>query len=165
VGMRVLLLLAEGNSGEAPLFLQVKQACASVYEPYLEPSEQDNHGHRVVLGQHLMQSATDLFSGWTRLAGFDFYVRQFRDMKVIPDSTVVAPYLTEFAGSCAHALAKAHARSGDPVAIAAYLGKKGRPFSRAIGEFAWAYARQTQLDHADLVTAIADGKVETAPGW
>lgn len=164
VGMRVYLLLAEGRSGEAPLFLQVKQAGTSVYEPHLGPSVQDNHGHRVVLGQHLMQSATDLFTGWTRLEGHDYYVRQFRDMKIIPDGRQIAPYLTEFAGSCAHALAKAHARTGDPVAITAYIGK-GRAFTRGIEEFARAYARQTHADHADLVVAIADGQVETAPGW
>jgi uncharacterized protein (DUF2252 family) len=164
VGTRVFLLLAMGRSGEAPLFLQVKQAGASVYESHLAPSAHANHGQRVVLGQHLMQSATDLFTGWTRLDGFDFYVRQFRDMKVIPDGREIAPYLTEFAGSCAHALAKAHARSGDPMAIAAYIGK-GRAFTQAVGEFARAYARQTRADHADLVAAIADGQVETAPGW
>ncbi|MEV4126894.1 DUF2252 domain-containing protein [Nocardia sp. NPDC049707] len=164
VGMRVYLLLAEGRSGEAPLFLQVKQAGTAVYEPHLGPSAQDNHGHRVVLGQHLMQSATDLFTGWTRLEGQDYYVRQFRDMKIIPDGRQIAPYLTEFAGSCAHALAKAHARTGDPVAITAYIGK-GRAFARGIGEFARAYARQTRADHADLVTAIANGQIETAPGW
>ncbi|WP_051194123.1 DUF2252 domain-containing protein [Nocardia jiangxiensis] len=164
VGMRVFLLLAEGRSGEAPLFLQVKQAGASVYEAHLEPSAQTNHGHRVVLGQHLMQSATDLFTGWTRLDGLDFYVRQFRDMKVIPDGRQITPYLTEFAGACAHALAKAHARTGDPAAIAAYIGK-GSAFAHGIGEFAQAYASQTRADHADLVAAIAASKVETAPGW
>lgn len=164
VGMRVYLVLAEGNSGQAPQFLQIKQAGASVYEQHLEPSRHDNHGHRVVAGQHLMQSATDLFSGWTRAEGFDFYVRQFRDMKVIPDGRKIAPYLTPFAASCAHALAKAHARSGDPVAIAAYIGK-GHQFTSAITEFAESYARQTRRDHADLVAAIADGTVEAAPGW
>lgn len=163
VGMRVFLLLAEGRSGEAPLFLQIKQAGASVYEPHLEPSAQTNQGHRVVLGQHLMQSATDLFTGWTRLNGLDFYVRQFRDMKVIPDGREIVPYLAEFAGSCAHALAKAHARTGDPAAIAAYIGK-GHAFAHGIGEFARAYAGQTCADHAELITAIAAGDVETAPG-
>ncbi|MFC9898081.1 DUF2252 domain-containing protein [Nocardia sp. NPDC127579] len=164
VGMRVFLVLAEGRSGQAPLFLQIKQAGSSAYEPHLAPSAQDNHGHRVVLGQHLMQSATDLFTGWTRLRGLDFYVRQFRDMKVIPDGHRIAPYLTEFAASCAHALAKAHARSGDPVAIAAYIGK-GHAFVDGVGTFALAYADQTRADHADLLTAIDDGRVQTAPGW
>ncbi|MDH6677298.1 uncharacterized protein (DUF2252 family) [Rhodococcus sp. LBL1] len=164
VGMRVYLVLAEGRSGEAPLFLQIKQAGASVYEQHLAPSTHTNHGQRVVVGQHLMQSATDLFAGWTRLEGVDFYVRQFRDMKIIPDGKQIAPYLTQFAHSCGHALAKAHARSGDPVAIAAYIGK-GTAFGAAVGTFARAYADQTRHDHADLVAAISRGDVDTAPGW
>jgi uncharacterized protein (DUF2252 family) len=164
VGMRVYLVLAEGRSGQAPLFLQVKQATASVYEPYLAPSRHDNHGQRVVVGQRLMQSATDLFAGWTRLDEFDFYVRQFRDMKIIPDSKAIAPYLVPFAASCGHALAKSHARSGEPAAIAAYIGK-GVAFGEAIGQFAHAYAEQTRQDHANLIAAVDRGDVDVAPGW
>jgi uncharacterized protein (DUF2252 family) len=164
VGMRIYLVLVEGRSGEAPLFLQIKQAGASVYEPYLAPSTHANHGQRIVVGQHLIQSATDLFTGWTRIGEFDFYVRQFRDMKIIPDSHDVAPYLTQFAGSCAQALAKAHARSGDPAGIAAYIGN-GSTFAAAVSQFAHSYAEQTRRDHADLVAAIAKGKVETVTGW
>jgi uncharacterized protein (DUF2252 family) len=164
VGMRVYLILVEGRSGEAPLFLQIKQAGASVYEPYLAPSTHANHGQRIVVGQHLIQSATDLFTGWTRIGEFDFYVRQFRDMKIIPDSHDVAPYLTQFAGSCAQALAKAHARSGDPAGIAAYIGN-GSTFAAAVSQFAHSYAEQTRRDHADLVAAVAKGDVETVPGW
>jgi uncharacterized protein (DUF2252 family) len=164
VGMRVYLVLVEGRSGEAPLFLQIKQAGASVYEPYLAPSTHANHGQRVVVGQHLIQSATDLFTGWTGIGEFDFYVRQFRDMKIIPDSHDLAPYLTQFAASCAQALAKAHARSGDPAAIAAYIGH-GSAFAAAISQFARYYAEQTRRDHTDLVAAVAKGDVETVPGW
>ena len=164
VGMRVYLVLAEGRSGEAPLFLQIKQASASVYEPYAGASKHANHGQRVVVGQHLIQSATDLFTGWTRVGEYDFYVRQFRDMKIIPNSKKIAPHLTQFAAACGHVLAKAHARSGDPVAISAYIGKS-TTFDAAIGQFARAYAEQTRCDHADLRAAVANGEVETAPGW
>lgn len=164
VGMRVYLALAEGRSGEAPLFVQIKQASASVYESHLAPSKHNNHGQRIVVGQHLMQSATDVFSGWTHLEGHDYYVRQFRDMKIIPDGRRIAPVFTEFAAACGHALAKAHARSGDPVAIAAYIGR-GRAFGAAIGSYARGYADQTRLDHADLLTATTNGHIETAPGW
>jgi uncharacterized protein (DUF2252 family) len=164
VGMRVYLALAEGRSGEAPLFVQIKQASASVYESHLAPSKHNNHGQRIVVGQHLMQSATDVFSGWTHLEGHDYYVRQFRDMKIIPDGRRIVPVFTEFAAACGHALAKAHARSGDPVAIAAYIGR-GRAFGAAIGSYARGYADQTRLDHADLLTATTNGHIETAPGW
>jgi uncharacterized protein (DUF2252 family) len=164
VGMRVYLVLVEGRSGQAPLFVQIKQAGASVYEPYLAPSTHANHGQRVVVGQHLIQSATDLFTGWTRIGEFDFYVRQFRDMKIIPDSHDVASYLTQFAASCAQALAKAHARSGDPAGIAAYIGH-GSAFTSAVRQFAHSYAGQTRRDHADLVAAVAKGDVETVARW
>lgn len=164
VGMRVYLVLAEGRSGQAPMFLQIKQAGASVYEPALGPSAHANHGQRVVIGQHLLQSATDLFSGWTRLNGMDYYVRQFRDMKVIPSGPQIAPYLVPFAAACGHALAKAHARSGQPVAIAAYIGSGAR-FTAAISEFAQAYAHQTHIDHHDLQAAIDDGSIPAVAGW
>ena len=120
--MRVALLLLEDRTGE-PLFLQVKQAAPSVYERHLEPSTYDNHGARVINGKRLIQSATDMYVGWTSFEGRDYYVRQFRDMKIIPDSEQLGPVLADFATACGSVLAKAHARTGDPAAIAAYLGK------------------------------------------
>ena len=158
VGMRVHLLLLEGRGGGDPLFLQVKQAGPSVYEQHLQPSAYANHGARVVNGKRLIQSATDIFVGWTSFEGLDFYVRQFRDMKIIPDSERVAPGLVEFATACGEVLARAHARTGDPVAIAAYIGK-GRRFDESLTAFARTYADQTELDHAELVRAIASGAI------
>jgi hypothetical protein len=129
-----------------------------VYEAHLEPSRYDNHGARVVNGKRLIQSATDILVGWTSFDDMDFYVRQFRDMKVIPDAERIAPVLKEFATACGEVLARAHARTGDPVAIASYIGK-GKRFDEAIGGFARTYADQTEHDHAQLVAAIADGSV------
>ena len=163
VGMRVHLLLLDGGRGDDPLFLQIKQAGPSVYETHFRASEYPNHGARVVNGKRLIQSATDIFVGWTSLDGIDFYVRQFRDMKVIPDATRIAPVLGEFATACGAVLARAHARTGDPVAIASYIGK-GKRFDESIGRFARGYADQTERDHAQLVSAIADGAVPAEPG-
>ncbi|AQA04481.1 hypothetical protein BVC93_20930 [Mycobacterium sp. MS1601] len=165
VGMRVWLNLMEGDSGKQPVFTQAKQAAASVYEEFLGPSEFANHGERVVVGQRLMQTASDIFLGHMRVDGFDYYVRQFRDMKVIPDGKQIAGYLPQFASACGHALAKSHARSGDPAAIAGYIGK-GDAFADGIRRYARAYAEQTCLDHADLRTAIANQDVVAAAhGW
>ena len=157
VGMRVHLLLLEDRTGE-PLFLQVKQAGASVYERHLGDSTYDNHGARVINGQRLLQSATDMFVGWTSYEGMDFYVRQFRDMKIIPDTDRLAPVLADFATACGAVLAKAHARTGDPAAIAAYLGK-GHTFEDAMAGFAVRYAERTEADHAALLEAIRSGAV------
>jgi uncharacterized protein (DUF2252 family) len=164
VGMQVFLVLFEGRNGDDPLFLQFKQAGPSVYEAYLGPSAHLNHGQRVVVGRQLMQSAGDIFTGWTHVEGGDVYVRQFRDMKVIPDPDTIAPRLREFAVASGTVLARAHARTGDAVVIAAYLGR-GRAFDRAMGRFAVAYADQNQRDHAALLAAVADGRVEAAAGW
>lgn len=164
VGMEVFLVLLEGRSGDDPLLLQFKQAGPSVYEAHLGPSEHPNHGQRVTVGRKKIQSAGDIFTGWTHVDSGDVYVRQFRDMKVIPEPQTIAPRLPEFAVATGTVLARAHARTGDPVAIAAYLGS-GRRFDRAVGHFALAYADQNQRDHAQLVAAIADGEVESAPGW
>jgi uncharacterized protein (DUF2252 family) len=164
VGMQVFLVLFEGRNGDDPLFLQFKQAGPSVYEAHLGPSAHPNHGQRVVVGRQLMQSAGDIFTGWTHVEGGDVYVRQFRDMKVIPDPETIAPRLREFAVASGTVLARAHARTGDPVVIAAYLGR-GDSFDRAMGRFAVAYADQNQRDHAALVAAIADDRVEAATGW
>lgn len=165
VGMRVWLHLLEGDSGRQPLFSQVKQATASVYEEFLGPSEFGNHGERVVVGQRLMQTASDIFLGHMRVDGNDYYVRQFRDMKIIPDGKQISGYLPQFAAACGHALAKSHARSGHPDAIAGYIGK-GEAFGDGIRRYARAYAEQTRVDHADLRTAIADGELVAAErGW
>ncbi len=164
VGMRVHLVLLEGRDGKDPLFLQIKQAGSSVYEPYCGPSRYNNHGRRVVEGKRLVQSATDIFVGWTEGRGHDYYVRQFRDMKVIADGELISPRLGEFATACGKVLARSHARTGDPVAIAAYIGK-GRAFDEAMGEFANAYADQTERDHRQLVDALASGLLSSAPGW
>ena len=163
VGMRVYLVLFEGRSGHDPLFLQFKQAGPSVYEAHRGPAAQTHHGARVVHGKRLVQSATDLFVGWGSLHGHDYYVRQFRDMKIVPTIELIAPRLAEFATACGGSLARAHARSGDPVAIAAYLGK-GRGFVDAAGRFARAYADQNARDHAQLVEAVASGRVPGRDG-
>ena len=163
VGMRVYLVLLEGRTGADPLFLQVKQAGPAVYEAYTRPSRHDSHGARVISGKRLLQSATDIFVGWGSLHGRDYYVRQFRDMKIIPRTDLIAPRLAEFATACGGTLARAHARTGDPAAINGYIGK-GAKFTAAIGEFARRYAEQNQRDHAQLVRAIATGAVESEPG-
>jgi uncharacterized protein (DUF2252 family) len=164
VGMRVHLVLLTGRDRDDPLFLQIKQAGPSVYEAGLEPSCYDNHGRRVVEGKRLVQSATDIFVGWTTGGGHDYYVRQFRDMKIIANGELISPRLAEFATACGKVLARSHARTGDPVAIATYIGK-GRAFDEALGAFAHAYADQTERDHRQLVDAITAGRLPSAPGW
>ena len=160
VGMQVYLVLLEGRLGVDPLFLQVKQAGPSVYEPHVGASRHDTHGARVISGKRLVQSATDIFVGWGSMNGRDYYVRQFRDMKIIPTTALIAPRLTEFATACGETLARAHARTGDPVAIAGYIGKGAR-FTAAIRRFAGLYADQNERDHAQLVRAIGSGAVES----
>ncbi len=162
VGMLVYLVLLEGRSGADPLFLQCKQAGPSVYEEHLRPSVHANHGERVVAGKRMVQSATDLFVGWGALDGRDFYVRQYRDMKLIPTTEMIAPRLARFATACGATLARAHARSGDPLAIDAYMGK-GEAFTKAMVSFARRYAAQNERDHGQLVSAIARGDVAATP--
>jgi uncharacterized protein (DUF2252 family) len=162
VGMVVYLVLLTGRSGADPLFVQLKQAGPSVYERHTYPSQYDNHGARVIKGKRMVQSATDIFVGWGSLAGRDFYVRQYRDMKVIPTTDTIAPVLVQFATACGNSLARAHARSGDPMAIDAYMGKDDT-FTRAMNRFARDYADQNERDHAQLVAAIRRGKVEGVP--
>ncbi|MCO8277714.1 DUF2252 domain-containing protein [Actinoplanes sp. TRM 88003] len=161
VGMRVWLHLLEGDSGRQPVFSQAKQATASVYEEFLGPSEFTNHGERVIVGQRLMQSASDIFLGHMRVHGHDYYVRQFRDMKIIPSGQQIAGYLPQFAAACGHALAKSHARSGDPAAITGYIGR-GPAFRHGILQYARAYAAQTRTDHTELRTAITSNEVRAA---
>jgi uncharacterized protein (DUF2252 family) len=153
VGMLVYLLLLTGPRDE-PLFLQIKQAGPSVYEQHLDPSPYENHAARVINGKRLIQSAPDIFAGWTNYGGSDFYVRQFRDMKVIPNTHLIRHVLVDFARACGEALAKAHARSGDPVAIDGYLGRNDA-FTRAMCSFASTYADRNAADHADLARAVA----------
>ena len=159
VGMVVYLVLFMGRSGTDPLFLQCKQAGPSVYEAHTYPSVHDHHGARVIVGKRMVQSATDIFVGWGSLDGRDYYVRQYRDMKIIPTTDLIAPVLSDFAAACGSTLARAHARSGDPVAIDAYIGKGGR-FTEAMRRFAQRYADQTERDHERFVSAIRRGRVE-----
>jgi uncharacterized protein (DUF2252 family) len=162
VGMQVYLVLLEGRTGADPLFLQVKQAGPSVYEAHTQPSRHDSHGARVINGKRLIQSATDIFTGWGSLRGKDYYVRQFRDMKIIPTTELIASRLAEFATACGETLARAHARTGDPMAIGSYIGK-GPNFTAAISRFAHQYADQNEKDHAQLASAIAAGTVQSLP--
>jgi len=144
-----------------PLFLQVKEARASVLEPYAGKSLHANHGQRVVVGQRVMQAATDVFLGWSRgKSGRDVYIRQLRDMKmsaIIDDWDTAS--LRQYGRMCAHALSRAHARSGDAAIISGYMGT-GQAFDEAIGEFAAEYADQNQSDHRALVQAIRDRRIE-----
>jgi len=160
VGTRDYVVLFEGRDEDDPLFLQVKEAEASVLEGYLPKSTYKNRGHRVVAGQRLMQAASDIFLGWVRgKAGRDYYWRQLRDMKGSAKIEGMSPEeLVLYADLCGWALARAHARSGDRVQIAAYLGKSER-FDGAISDFAEAYADQTERDHATLCAAVKSGKV------
>jgi uncharacterized protein (DUF2252 family) len=160
VGMQVYLVLLEGRSAADPLFLQVKQAGPSVYEAHAGASRHASHGERVIAGKRLVQSATDIFVGWGSFRGRDYYVRQFRDMKIIFTTEQIAPHLAEFATACGETLARAHARTGDPVAIDGYIGTGAR-FAAAISEFARLYADQNERDHAQLADAIAAGAVES----
>jgi len=155
VGMQVYLLLLQGRNGKEPLFLQIKQAGPSVYEQFAGRSPYPSHGERVIRGKRQIQAASDIFLGWTSVRGFDFYVRQFRDMKVIPSGELIAPFLVPFAERCAHVLARSHARTGDAMAIAGYIGK-GRRFDEALSNFAIAYADQTLRDHQELTGRRAD---------
>ncbi len=156
------MLLIDRDTG-GPLFLQVKEAEESVLAPHLGPSVFRNHGHRVVHGQRLMQSASDIFLGWIAgPQGRHFYWRQLRDMKGSAEiGTMSRAGLREYAALCGHTLARAHACSGDRIAIADYLGS-GESFDRAMAGFALAYADQTVSDHRALVEAIESGRVEAA---
>ncbi|MEV0360202.1 DUF2252 domain-containing protein [Nocardia sp. NPDC050697] len=167
VGTRCfIVLLADRDTGD-PLFLQVKEAEQSVLAEHLEPSRYEHQGHRVVHGQRVIQSTADIFLGWcTGPAGRFFYWRQLRDMKGSADVDTMTPgVLRAYGALCGRTLARAHARSGDRVAIAAYLGSSD-VFDRAMGRFALAYADQTIVDHQRLVDAIASGEVVAAEkGW
>jgi uncharacterized protein (DUF2252 family) len=166
VGTRAFILLLQGRDSGDPLFLQVKEATASVLEEHLAPSQYTHHGERVVRGQRMMQAASDLFLGWTK--GLDkrrhFYWRQLRDMKgsaVV--ETMIPSGLSFYAGLCGWTLARAHARSGDPVAIDAYLGRDDA-FDRAVTEFAQLYADRNERDHEQFVAAVRSGRLQAVEG-
>jgi len=166
VGTRAFIVLLQGRDEHDPLFLQVKEATASVLEAYLPRSRHQQHGERVVQGQRMMQAASDIFLGWTR--GVDvnrnFYWRQLRDMKgsvLVESMTPVG--LTFYARTCGWTLARAHARSGDPVAIGAYLGD-GDAFDKSITDFAQRYADQNEQDYEEFVKAIRSGRLEAHEG-
>jgi uncharacterized protein (DUF2252 family) len=164
VGTRCWIVLMLGRDSSDPLFLQVKEAEQSVLSPFAGASAYDNQGQRVVAGQRLMQAASDIFLGWERVTGLDgtrrdFYVRQLRDWKFSVDIATMLPAgLRLYGQACAWTLARAHARSGDRIAIAAYLGGASI-FDRAIARFAAAYADQNERDYDLLVRAAAAGRV------
>ncbi len=170
VGTRCWILLLLGRDGNDPLFLQIKEAQASVLEPYLGKSEYSNHGQRVVAGQRLMQTTSDIFLGWVHSpetldgAPRDFFVRQLWDWKTSVDLDTILPKGLELYGEvCGFLLARAHARSGDRVAIASYLGK-GDTFDRSLAEFAVAYADQNERDYATLKKAADEGRITVQEG-
>ncbi len=169
VGTRAWVVLLLGRDGQDPLLLQFKEAQPSVLEAHLGSSQFERPGHRVVAGQRLMQAASDIFLGWYRGAGIDgvdrdFYVRQLKDGKGSVDiPSMTADSMRIYAQMCAWTLARAHARSGDRIAIASYVGN-GRTFDDALVTFAHSYADQNERDHQELLAAIASGRIEATPG-
>ena len=165
VGTRAYIVLLLGRDASDPLFLQVKEATSSVLEGHLPRSRYRQHGQRVVQGQRLMQAASDIYLGWTSgPRGRDFYWRQLRDMKgsaAIEAMTPVA--LAAYARACGWTLARAHARSGDPVAIGAYLAA-GDTFDEAMTDFAVRYADQNERDYAEFITAVQAGRLPAVEG-
>jgi uncharacterized protein (DUF2252 family) len=166
VGTRAWIVLMEADDGVEPLFLQAKEAQPSVLAEYAGRSQYSNQGERVVAGQHLMQAQSDIFLGWTRVANpvdgvdRDFYVRQLKDWKFsVPIELMLPQGMALYARLCGWTLARAHARSGDRIALAAYLGGSAR-FDQAIADFAETYADQNELDYAVLQAAVKDGRAE-----
>ena len=166
VGTRAWIVLMDAGDGVEPLFLQAKEAQPSVLADYCGRSQYANQGERVVAGQHLMQAQSDIFLGWARVPNpvdgldRDFYVRQLRDWKFsAPIEAMIPTGMEIYARLCGWTLARAHARSGDRVALAAYLGGSAR-FDQAIADFAETYADQNERDYAALKTAVKDGKAE-----
>ena len=166
VGTRAFIVLLQGRDAQDPLFLQIKEATASVLEPHVRKSRYRQHGERVVQGQRMMQAASDIYLGWTK--GLDvrrhFYWRQLRDMKgsaVVEAMTPLA--LTFYARTCGWTLARAHARSGDPIAMAEYLGASDA-FDTSITDFSQRYADQNERDYQEFVTAIRSGRLEAVEG-
>jgi uncharacterized protein (DUF2252 family) len=169
VGTRCYILLLTGRDDSDPLFLQIKEAQPSVLEPYLGASTYRHHGQRVVMGQRLMQAATDIFLGWQRIKGIDgrrrdYYVRQFHDWKGSTDvERLLVPGARVCAQFCAATLARGHARWGDRIAIASYVGR-GETFDSAIADFAAAYADQNERDYEAFTAAVASGRLEARTG-
>ena len=166
VGTRCFIVLLQGRDASDPLFLQVKEATTSVLEEHLPRSRYRQHGQRVVQGQKLMQATSDIYLGWAR--GVDvnrhFYWRQLRDMKgSVPIEEMTPVGFTLYAQLCGWTMARAHARSGDPVAIAAYLGR-GDAFDRAITDFSERYADQNERDYQEFTTAIKSGRLTCVEG-
>ena len=166
VGTRAFIVLLEGRDAQDPLFLQIKEATASVLEPYVRRSRYRQHGERVVQGQRMMQAASDIYLGWTK--GLDvqrnFYWRQLRDMKGSALVEGMTPLgLTFYARMCGWTLARAHARSGDPVAIAEYLGETDA-FDKSITDFSERYADQNERDYEEFVNAVRSGRLEAVEG-
>ena len=166
VGTRAWVVLMEAANGVEPLFLQAKEAQPSVLAEYAGRSQYSNQGERVVAGQHLMQAQSDIFLGWTRVANpqdgvdRDFYVRQLKDWKFsVPIEMMLPQGMAIYARLCGWTLARAHARSGDRIALAAYLGGSAK-FDQAIADFAETYADQNELDYAALQAAVKDGRAE-----
>ncbi len=166
VGTRCFIALLQGRDDTDPLFLQVKEATTSVLETHLPRSKYRQHGQRVVQGQRIMQAVSDIFLGWTRGVDINrhFYWRQLRDMKGSVDPEGVTPLgMTLYARMCGWTMARAHARSGDPVAIAAYLGSSDS-FDRAIADFSQRYADQNELDYDEFASTIKDGQLAAVEG-
>jgi uncharacterized protein (DUF2252 family) len=162
VGTRCYVALFVGRDKDDSLVLQIKEAQASVLEPYLGKSGYANHGERVVHGQRLMQAASDLFLGWARGLRHDYYIRQLRDMKYSATvQTMNNRDLEIYVGLCGKTLARAHARSGDPSMIAGYLGS-GDAFDRALAAFSETYAEQNERDHDALLEAIKTKRIKAA---
>jgi uncharacterized protein (DUF2252 family) len=166
VGTRAFIVLLQGRDAQDPLFLQIKEATASVLEGYLPKSRFRQHGERVVQGQRMMQAASDIFLGWTK--GMDvnrnFYWRQLRDMKGSALVEAMAPItLSYYAQICGWTLARAHARSGDPVAMREYLGRDDA-FDRSIADFCERYADQNEKDYGEFVKAVRSGRLEAVEG-
>jgi uncharacterized protein (DUF2252 family) len=165
VGTRCLIVLLEGNDSTDPLFLQIKEATDSVLEAHLPKSRYAHHGERVVRGQRLMQTESDIFLGWS-VGGAQkaFYWRQLYDMKASADIANLQPRgLKMYAGLCGWTLARAHARAGDPFLMSGYIGS-GTVFADALTEFAFAYADQAQRDFESFTAAIASGRIEVQEG-
>jgi len=166
VGTRCWIVLMDAGDGTEPLFLQPKEAVASALAAYCGRSQYRSHGERVVAGQHLMQAESDIFLGWTRVTGpdgldHDYYVRQLKDWKFsAPIEQMIPSGMAVYARMCGWTLARAHARSGDRIALAAYLGGSDK-FDQAIADFAEKYADQNERDYAALQAAVKDGRVQT----
>ena len=164
VGTRCFVVLLAGVADLDPLFLQIKEAQPSVLSPYAGRSPYRNQGQRVVVGQRIMQAASDVFLGWARADGFDTYVRQLRDMKGSAEiDGSDGRSLADYGRLCGATLARAHARSGDPALLAGYLGN-GSAFDEALGRFAVAYADQTERDYEAFTRAVRTGRLEAIEG-